>query len=342
MKWHFEKIQELALKCKTRSEFKHTYLQAYRAAIKLKILDIVCSHMPIKVYHSGKTHSNYKWTDNSLHQIALKYNTRIEFIKGDNPAYLVACRRKIINKICSHMEYVHYPWKDWELQEVALKYKTRIDFAEYDDNAYQTAQNRGILDKICAHMEYIIYPWEDKELYEEALKYDNRKDFYNYSNGAYSTANKRGILDEVCKHMKKSSCASYMELELIGEIKKIIPSVKKKRIRTINIPIKPYIKGFELDILNKETNKAIEFDGKYHHSFEYMRKSLRKVQWSDEDLLSYHEIKDTYFLKYQNIQVLHVKEEDWLRDKAYCIKLSIAWLSNNCSVWPKSPKPLDF
>ena len=339
MKWDFNKIHELALKCTFRSEFKTKYLYAYRAAIRLKILDDICSHMPKRKDISGVNNPFYSWTNDQLRLEALKHNTRDSFRKNCNNAYQVAFRRGILDEICSHMEYTHYPWTNEELYEEALKHSSRIDFARKNNNAYQTAQNRGILDQICAHMKSLHEDWTSEKLQMEALKHKTRKDFYEGSLGAYAAAARRGILDEICKHMKKSTHTSFMELELLSGIKKIFSKAKKIRV-TANMPSKPFIKRFELDIVIND--RAIEFDGTYHHSFKRMRASDKKKSWPDQDLHDYHLIKDSFFLNYHNIEVLHIKEADWTDRKDYCIKLSIAWLGKNCSIWPKAPQPLDI
>jgi len=339
MTWDLEKIQELALKCKTRYEFKRLYLNAYRAAIKIKALDKVCSHMP-KNASIGKVSPKLKWTLEELKKEASKYSSKNDFKNHAMGAYLAACRKDYIDQICSHMKQFHYSWTNQELAHEAQKYSTRIDFAKLNDNAYQTAQNRKILDLICSHMTRLIREdWTHEDLKKEASKYGTRGEFYKKSNGAYCSANRKKILDDICQHMKKSKGSSLMELELLSEIRKVLPDSKKIKFYKIEIPTKPHIKRFELDIVNQKMKKAVEFDGTYHHSFKCMRKNKRKKLWSDEDIRNYHEIKDSYSFLYQGIQVLHIKEEDWTRNKDYCIKLSKAWLSNECSVYPK-PLPL--
>ena len=92
------------------------------------------------------------------------------------------------------------------------------------------------------------------------------------------------------------------------------------------IPNKPYIYGFDIDIFVPELMRVIEFDGIYWHSFEQMRNDKRKAKWSDEDILNYHEIKDDYFAS-KGITILHIKEEDWLKDKKACINTCLKFLN---------------
>lgn len=86
----------------------------------------------------------------------------------------------------------------------------------------------------------------------------------------------------------------------------------------------------QVDIYIPELKLGVEFDGNYHHSFEYMRGCKKKVKWSDDDIRNYHEIKDTWFLT-KGIAVLHIKEKDWLENKQACIQKCLDFLSNSLS-----------
>ena len=126
-----------------------------------------------------------------------------------------------------------------------------------------------------------------------------------------------------------SSCqnngTSKPEIELFEIIKKIIPSVKKLRDRKVKIEGKPYIHGFDIDILAPELNLGIEFDGPYHHSFEYMRKDPKRCEWTDEDIRNYHEIKDAWFAT-KGIAILHIEWDDWKQNKESCINRCLEFL----------------
>jgi len=121
---------------------------------------------------------------------------------------------------------------------------------------------------------------------------------------------------------------SKLEIQIFDIIKEKFPSVKKLRHRKINIPGKPHIRGFDVDIFIPELNLGIEFDGQYYHSFEYMRNTPHKKGWSDEDILNYHQIKDDYFLT-KGVKILHIKEEDWILDKQECVNRCFKFLTNS-------------
>lgn len=118
---------------------------------------------------------------------------------------------------------------------------------------------------------------------------------------------------------------SKLEEELFNIIKSLFPSAKKLRKRKIKIENRPYIYGFDIDIFIPELNLGIEFDGKYHHSVEYLRES--KPHWPEEAILNYHKIKDDYFLNNHGIRILHIKEMSWRDNRQDCIDECLKFLN---------------
>ena len=218
-----------------------------------------------------------------------------------------------------------------KIKEEALKYKTRQEFKSKSLGFYRAACRHGILDQICTHMPIPNNrPYSEDELFTISLKYNNRSLFAIQDSGAYSAAQERNILDKICAHMGKPGTTSLPELELFDIVKEVYQSAKKLRDRKANISNKSHIKGFDIDIFIPELNKGIEFDGRWHHSFEFMRKDKRKEKWSDEDLRDYDKIKDSYFLS-KGIQIIHVKERDWIKNKKECIKYCFKFLKTSIS-----------
>jgi hypothetical protein len=311
-----EELEKIALKYNTKEEFRNNDSGAYQAAHKMGILDKICMHM-VSVYKY--------WSNEDLQIEALKYSTRNEFKEKNLGAYCTAHDRGIIEEICKHMGVAkNEAWTDVELQETALKYSNRSDFAKKDPGAYQAALRRGILNEICIHMgEYQNAPYTLEEMALEALKYSTRKKFALNSPSLYMAAWRANALDQVCAHMKRSGGTSLPELELLAIVKEKFSSAKKLRDRNVKIEGKPYIHRFELDISIAELNKGIEFDGKRYHSPEWLAKT--KGKWPLEDALNKHAIKDAHFLS-KGIQVLHIKEQDWIDNKEECIKRCFEFL----------------
>jgi hypothetical protein len=108
--------------------------------------------------------------------------------------------------------------------------------------------------------------------------------------------------------------SSKLEKELFLAIKKHYPSAKKSKHRHVKIRNRPYIKG--IDVYIPELAMGIEFDGTYFHSISGLRRGY--PNWPIKDLKNYHEIKDLYF-KSKGIDIFHVKEENWLKNKEECL-----------------------
>lgn len=364
IKWTFELIQEEALKYKTRSEFRDTG-GPYRAAIRLKILDDVCSHMQIlKIKWNLETlrqlskcctgRSNFKKTYPSGYQYAidndymdsifpnknlkkiitvdfikteaLKYKTRTEF-KDKNPyLYRLSSKLMIKEEVCAHMP--DYKVQSWSEEEVALeasKYNTRNEFRENSPKQYKAAIKLKILDKICAHMTSVYLPLTPDRAATEALKYSKRGIFKSTVPHIYAYCRELKILDQVCVHMDKNSSISQKELDLFHSVKIIFPKTIRLVEKKITIPDKPLIFGFEIDIYVPELRKGIEFDGTFHHSFAGLKRGRKN--WPDEDIENYHQIKDNYF-KGKGIIILHITEKEYNANKQHTIEKCLNFLRN--------------
>jgi hypothetical protein len=279
-------------------------------------LDSVCKHMTKLKEDRGF---------DRVHAKALTYATRSSFEAGSPNDYHAAHKKGWLDQVCSHMESRHTNWTKELLQQDALRFTTRTDFAK-QSTGYNAAWKMGILDEICGHMEVKLTYWTDEELAAEALKHTTKTEFSNASSSAYVAAHKRGLIPTICSHMKDSVNTSVAELSLFNYIKSIYPTTKKIRDMTVKIQDKPHIHGFDIDIYTPELRKGIEFDGKYWHSTEALKN--QKPHWPLEDVENYHQLKDSWFAS-KGIQVLHIKEEDWIKDKEECIKKCLEFLGSN-------------
>ena len=277
-----------------------------------------------------------KWTFDTCHKEALKYDNKTAFRFGSPSAHNAAQTNKWMDQICSHMpkhkdmsgkNNPAFKWTNEELHEIALRHTTKPDFRRLNLTAFNIASRRGILDQICGHMEVNYQYRTDEWVASEAKKFNGRAAFFRGSPKAYEAAKDRKILDKVCSHMKYKSCVSSLEEDLFNIIKNLFPTAKKIRDRKVKIEGKPYIKGFDIDIFIPELNLGIEFDGTYHHSFEYMRASSKKKLWSDDDIRNYHEIKDAWFAT-KGIQILHIGEDSWFNNKQACVQRCLDFLAS--------------
>lgn len=126
-----------------------------------------------------------------------------------------------------------------------------------------------------------------------------------------------------CPHCSLAGGNSKSECEIYDIIKSLYPNAKKMRVRNIKMEDKPYITGFDIDIFIPDLNKGVEFDGTYYHSFEVLKKG--RPNWPLEDLDRYHFIKDHYF-RSKGIDILHIKEENWEKNKRASIKTILLFL----------------
>lgn len=217
------------------------------------------------------------------------------------------------------------PYTEQELIDEAKNYVSIGDWQRKNKASYNAAWRMKILDKVKPFMKDLLTSWTAEMIHEEALKYTDRFDFQTNSYAAYGAAQRRKIIDLVCSHMKKARHVSGHELDLLRVIKHVHPSASKKKWTKISIPGKPHIKGFEIDIFLSELNLGIEFDGSYFHSIHNMKRS--RPHWPEKDLVNYHQIKDDFFIS-KGIKILHIKEEDWLKDREKCISLCLEFLSS--------------
>lgn len=316
-KWvTFNIIFEEALKYKTRKEFSIKNASAYNAARRMKILDAVCKHMKAKAV---------PLSDKLIEAEAKKYNSRFEFQKKSRRAYMIALRNSTLDSICSHMETINNNWtKDSILKEMK-KYSSRKDFMKKSKNAYNAALRLGMLKEINLILGREREPCTIQRIFIEARKYNHRNKFLKNNPYAHRMAVKFDILDKVCIHMKR--VGSLMEQELMDEIRKILPSVKKYSDHRVKIVGKEYIKYLEIDIFFPPHRRGIEFDGTWHHSLEGLKRS--RPTWPEKDISFYHEIKDNYF-KSQGIDILHITEEEWLKNKVLCVQKALNFLTE-CS-----------
>lgn len=273
-----------------------------------------------------------KWTKEKLKKEALKYMKRVDFQTYNHAAYEYARSHDLLDFICKHMtptsELMSAPrlerrkWNDKNIRKLAQKYKSKSEFKKHCSGAYKAAKKLGILNDLFS---IIRKSWSSQELLDIASQYSSRGQFQKGNRKAYEAAHSKGILDEICIHMKRTTRISFMESELMDIVKNIYSEAKTLKNYSVYIPNKPHIKRFEIDIFVKSLNKGIEFDGSFHHSIEGLLRGRK--HWPLEDVKNYHQIKDNYFAR-QGIQILHIQESDWKKNKQECIDRCLKFLSS--------------
>ena len=234
-------IKNEALKYNYRVEFSNNSGSAYASAIKLGILDDVCSHM-IQVKRMESCVYKAYFSDNSIY-IGITYNfnrRRNRHLNDNNSAVYkhiqssgIIPKWKIISKPISINKAViiekemiikakmlgfnvlnrsnggevggrFTKWEEKTIYPLALLCESRTEFSHRFGSAYYAAHKLSIIDKVCSHMIELKKPngyWNYDTL-KCSIKYENRKEFRKGSIKAYKSAYKLGLLDKICTHMK--------------------------------------------------------------------------------------------------------------------------------------------
>lgn len=96
--------------------------------------------------------SNKSWTLETCTVEALKYSTLKEYRKHSTNSYVVAVKRKWLEKCCSHME-LKIRWTLEKCKNSAAAYKHRFDWNKENAGAYHAAAKNGWIEECCSHME---------------------------------------------------------------------------------------------------------------------------------------------------------------------------------------------
>jgi len=147
--WTKEKCQEVALKCKTKTEFNKKYSTASELSFKKGWLNEFCLHMKIKYKPYGY------WTKEKCQEEALKYKTKSEFVKNSGSAYNVVYKNNWMRELCSHIKSNKKSsgyWTKERCQEESLKCKTKTEFNKKYQGAYNSARKNCWFDEMCSHM----------------------------------------------------------------------------------------------------------------------------------------------------------------------------------------------
>lgn len=168
----------------------------------------------------------FLWTDSALQKEALKYKTKVDFLRGNQRAHHAATRHGILDHICKHMVPLKRPRITLEIAlSESLKFRTKSSFEKGSPGAYKFVVKHGIIDKACKHMP-VRAPgrwrrlWTEETVLTEALRYSTRATFKKGS-GAYQWARSHDILEKCCKHMPRH--ASYaLKSKLNNRIKRAV------------------------------------------------------------------------------------------------------------------------
>jgi hypothetical protein len=309
-KYTRESVIAIAAPCNTMMEFKNKNQSAYNAARRMRLLSII---------RIGMKDGRIKWTKEKILAEARKYETPYAFQLGSKNAYQAAITMGILKEACSHMKRdCHEPYNKENLKVVVAKYDNLSDLRSRDPDAYAAILRLDLLVELTIDLKRERSLYTDEILIKKCKKYKHRIDLKEEDSNVYAACVNRGedFLNKACKDMKPSNGSSRTEKKILNAVKELFPKTKQLKKRKIEILGKPHIKGFDIDIFIPELMKGIEFDGTYWHSPKGLKRSRK--HWPEEDILNYHGIKDDYFASI-GIEILHIKEENWIKDKVACI-----------------------
>jgi len=209
--------------------------------------------------------------------------------------------------------------RKWTLEKVAeeaSKYNKREDWKINSSGSHDAAVRNKWLKLVTKHMKIFkkFKKWPKNSVLAEGKKYKSKTEWQKKSGSSYNAAKKNGWIKELDGHFNNYKCVSMPESEVRKFVKNRFPSARSIRLSNEDKSL-PF-KYLEIDIFIKELNKGIEFDGDYWHSPEILAKS--RPAWSKDIINNYGQIKDSFFSN-KGIQILHIKESEWKKDKNSCL-----------------------
>lgn len=323
--WTLENIMPFANQCKSRSEFQKRFTAAYKGAKKRSDFEEICKHM-ISLHEV--------WSFEKLKSLAQKCKTKKEFKALYPKAHGAAILRSDYDEIVFHMpkrvkllgrNNPKHRWTYEKLKEMALQCKTFMEFATRFPSAYLTSSRRDDFNEICANLErQISKPYTEEDLIIKSKSCSTRSEMSIKYPSEYNAIKRFDDRESFFEHMKGSATSSNAEIDLFDIVRSVYPKAQKLIDKRVKIANKKHIVGFHIDIYVPELKMGIEFDGTYWHSEAGLKRS--RQDWPQEDIYNYHRIKDDYFAL-KGISILHIKEEDWIKDKEKCIKKCFEFLA---------------
>lgn len=181
----FKKIQALAKKFNSRSEFKAAHAFAYRKSKAMNWLNDHCAHMNYKT----KGETPHIVTVSDIEYAAGQCTNLVEFKYNYRREYNAANRYKILKDVTLDL-IKRQPSISIELKiangyKIAKKYKSRRMLQKHEPEIFRLLQKHGELEKACVHIGFQNAPeWTIETAIEEMKKYENATEFRRHSPSA--------------------------------------------------------------------------------------------------------------------------------------------------------------
>lgn len=155
-------------------------------------------------------HPNNYWNKERCSEAAKSCQSRSEFCKRYNTAYLLCLKKGWLDEICSHMKSKRRSHKHWDNKdnviEAISQCDTEVEFHDRFNGAYRACRANGWREELFV----CLSKTSDKVKYQTvkdielvAAKYSTQAQFAKHDGSAYNAAHRKGILERVCQHMVK-------------------------------------------------------------------------------------------------------------------------------------------
>lgn len=187
--WNKINIENAALKCETRTEFREKYTSAYKVAKENDWLDEVCRHMRKTGLRKKRGLYAFEFQDHSVY-IGLTADYKARYSQHLNR------NKYLINKI-KNSQFQFIPYNVFYDQDIAAIKEGEL-IEQYRMHGW-TILNRAKAGALGGN----TLKWDMQSTAKEAAKYDTKKEFELGSPGAYSSALKNKWIEQICNHMPK-------------------------------------------------------------------------------------------------------------------------------------------
>lgn len=209
-KWSDEKIYSEAKKYDNRQDFHKLSKDAYSAARRKGILDQACAHMEIIVRPRNSL------TKEKCKALALKFNTRSDFLRNQPGAYKICSQNNWLDEFCAHMkigrklnEQLNFTnglkWTEEKVHKELAKYNTLAEFKKGSPGAYGAAlTNKWLSGKEFKAKRQRAPNSTFESCKESAKRFKTRSEFEKGDYKSYTYACRKKFIDEICGHMVRA------------------------------------------------------------------------------------------------------------------------------------------
>lgn len=160
-----------------------------------------------------------KWTLESCLQDAIKYNTKIDWIKSSPSAYKKSRENGWLEECCKHMKPARTRPTKEECIKDALKYNSHNEWMKNSSKYYNCAREYKWMNCCCEHMLHnlVVKFTTIDDCKSIALECKTKTEFKKKNRKCYIFCKKNGWLEECCKHMKKRDYKKWNKQECIED-----------------------------------------------------------------------------------------------------------------------------